>query len=214
MGYDTEATIRYDGRTARGTVLLETKEVLFRGAFRLAIPLADLTGVTVEGDRLVLAFAGRSAEFELGAAVAAKWANKILHPPSRLDKLGVKPEMLVALVTIKDTAFVDELERRGAVISRAKSGADLVFFGASRKEELDRLEELSLRIKPNGAVWVIRPKGQRVITESDVMAAGKRAGLVDVKVVSFSETHTAEKFVVPLARRPVRASPPARHRVR
>ena len=33
------------------------------------------------------------------------------------------------------------------------------------------------------------------------MAAGKRAGLVDVKVVSFSETVTAEKFVIPVARR-------------
>ena len=32
------------------------------------------------------------------------------------------------------------------------------------------------------------------------MAAGKRAGLVDVKVVSFSETLTAEKFVIPVAR--------------
>ncbi len=33
------------------------------------------------------------------------------------------------------------------------------------------------------------------------MAAGKRAGLVDVKVVSFSDTHTAEKFVIPVAKR-------------
>ena len=35
-----------------------------------------------------------------------------------------------------------------------------------------------------------------------VMAAGKTAGLVDVKVVSFSATHTAEKCVIPLAARP------------
>jgi hypothetical protein len=33
------------------------------------------------------------------------------------------------------------------------------------------------------------------------MAAGKAAGLVDVKVVRFSETHTAEKFVRPVATR-------------
>jgi len=33
------------------------------------------------------------------------------------------------------------------------------------------------------------------------MRAGKDAGLVDVKVVSFSDTLTAEKFVVPVARR-------------
>ncbi len=33
------------------------------------------------------------------------------------------------------------------------------------------------------------------------MDAGKAAGLVDVKVVSFSPTHTAEKFVIPIAKR-------------
>jgi hypothetical protein len=33
------------------------------------------------------------------------------------------------------------------------------------------------------------------------MAAGKAAGLVDVKVVSFSSTHTAEKFVIPISKR-------------
>ena len=30
------------------------------------------------------------------------------------------------------------------------------------------------------------------------MQAGKAAGLVDVKVVSFSATHTAERFVIPV----------------
>ena len=34
------------------------------------------------------------------------------------------------------------------------------------------------------------------------MAAGKQAGLVDVKVVSYSDTHSAEKYVIPVARRP------------
>lgn len=33
------------------------------------------------------------------------------------------------------------------------------------------------------------------------MAAGKEAGLVDVKVARFSETLTAEKFVIPVQRR-------------
>jgi hypothetical protein len=33
------------------------------------------------------------------------------------------------------------------------------------------------------------------------MEGGKLAGLVDVKVVGFSETHTAEKFVIPVANR-------------
>jgi hypothetical protein len=51
-------------------------------------------------------------------------------------------------------------------------------------------------------LWVIRPKGRKEISEQSVMAAGKAAGLVDVKVVSFSPTHTAEKFVIPVKNRP------------
>ena len=54
---------------------------------------------------------------------------------------------------------------------------------------------------PNGALWIIRPKGRPEISERSTMAAGKAAGLVDVKVVGFSATHTAEKFVIPLAAR-------------
>ena len=48
---------------------------------------------------------------------------------------------------------------------------------------------------------MIRPKGVKTITEADTMAAGKAAGLVDVKVVKFSETHTAEKFVIRVSER-------------
>ena len=56
-------------------------------------------------------------------------------------------------------------------------------------------------MKPDGTLWIVRPKGRTEITERETMAAGKKAGLVDVKVVSFSETRTAEKFVIPVARR-------------
>jgi hypothetical protein len=43
--------------------------------------------------------------------------------------------------------------------------------------------------------------GVQHIKESDVLAAGKESGLIDVKVVRFSETHTALKFVVPVSQR-------------
>ncbi|HEV2986441.1 MAG TPA: hypothetical protein VGX46_18725, partial [Vicinamibacterales bacterium] len=67
---------------------------------------------------------------------------------------------------------------------------------------LARLEKLKASMKPNGAIWVVRPKGRPEISERAVMRAGKAAGLVDVKVVSFSATHTAEKFVIPVSARP------------
>jgi hypothetical protein len=92
------------------------------------------------------------------------------------------------------------MKTRGAKIVRTPpaGGADLIFHGASRRDMLDRISELKRWLKPKGALWVIRPKGSKAITESQVMAAGKEAGLVDAKVVSFSETLTAEKFIIRL----------------
>lgn len=206
MGYEAECRIRYDGQSAVGKALLETSDLIVRGPFRLAVPLASITAATAADGCLSITFDGKHVELEVGAA-AAKWAERISHPPSRLQKLGVKPDMVVLAIAIEDAGFLDELARRGARVVRTASAgrADLVFYGAERRAALDRLKDLSTRIKPDGAVWVLRPKGIEAITETDVMAAGKRAGLVDVKVVSFSPTQTAEKFVIPLALRPARA---------
>ena len=101
---------------------------------------------------------------------------------------------------IDDRGFLAELTRATPQVHRGtrQNHNDLIFFGASTDGELAALGELKSRLKSDGAIWVVRPKGRTEITEAGVMAAGKAVGLVDVKVVKFSETHTAEKFVIPL----------------
>jgi len=209
MGYDTSCTLTIDGKQHRGTALLEQKDLIFRGPFRLVIPLAVITRAVAKDGRLEVRFGDRDASFEIGAQ-AVKWARRISHPPSRLDKLGIKPDLLVAVLGLDDEAFVSEILQRGAVVTRRiptrGKPAHAIFYGASGRQALEKLGSLAAVMQPDGALWVIRPKGLKTITESDTMAAGKRAGLVDVKVVSFSETHTAEKFVIPLARRPAPAA--------
>ena len=212
MGYDARCTLRFEGRTVAGTAWLEHKDLVFRGPERLAIPLASITTARAAGDVLEVRFGRKHAEFEIGKD-AAKWADRITNPPSRLDKLGIKPELTVALLNVDDEAFAEELRRRGAIVKEPGPAAalrlremDAIFFGASHTSALGHLVALREAIKPAGAIWVIRPKGQKSITEADTMSAGKRAGLVDVKVVSFSDSHTAEKFVIPVANRPVAAA--------
>lgn len=184
--------------------MLEQKELIFRGPTRLAIPLTEITSATASNGTLQVRFGTRIAEFAIGPA-ASKWAARITNPPSRLDKLGVKSGLTVALVGVSDESFVEEIERRGAKIvkgtPRAGHPVDIIFFAARERRALTRLSDLRQLIHPAGALWVIRAKGRPEITEADTMAAGKRAGLVDVKVVSFSDVHTAEKFVIPVAQR-------------
>jgi len=202
MGYDAGCTLTYDGRTSRGTAVLEQKELIFRGPTRLAIPLASIRSATARDGTLLVRFGTQTAKFAIGTT-AAKWAARITNPPSRIDKLGVKEGMTIATLGIADAAFLDEVSARaGRVLRSLPSGAvDIIVYGANRREALSKLDSLSQHVQPNGALWIVRPKGRPEITESETMAAGKRAGLVDVKVVSFSETHTAEKFVIPVAKR-------------
>jgi len=117
-----------------------------------------------------------------------------------LEKLGVKADWRVSAIGVDDRTFLQEIEGRVALLSigRAVKHSDAIFYGVSREAHLPRMEKLKAALKPTGALWTIRPKGRPEISEASVMAAGKAAGLVDVKVVSFSPTHTAEKFVIPV----------------
>jgi hypothetical protein len=122
---------------------------------------------------------------------------------SRVEKLGIKAGMDVLLLGIEtDATFVGELRAAGAKVrSSGARPAAMVFATFQHRDDLRRLPRLVKLIAADGVVWTLRPKGSRDLTEAEMMRAGKDAGLVDVKVVSFSDTITAEKFVVPLARR-------------
>ena len=90
---------------------------------------------------------------------------------------------------------------------KPSSPCDLLFFGADSPADLQKLRDLKGYIEPNGAIWVIRPKGGRSsLRDIDVIAAGLAAGLVDNKIASFSETHGAMRLVFRLRDRPATAS--------
>ena len=198
MGQELDCRVEYQGRTLAGKAYLESDHILFRGGERLKIALRDLQSVAAEAGILHLDFPGGPASLELGAA-AEKWARKILHPPSRADKLGIKPGLSVRLVGEFDPGFHFELRDVQMVTGKAK--ADLVFFAAPGREALARIPKLAAGLKPAGALWVIYPKGVPHIREIEVIAGGRAAGLKDTKVASYSSTQTALRFVIPLAQR-------------
>jgi hypothetical protein len=122
-----------------------------------------------------------------------------------LDRLGVKPSSKVAVVDIDDASFMKLLRgrTRDVVTGKPRSPCDVVIFGVTEPRDLDRLRELKTWIEPNGAVWVVRPKGPgSAVSETDMFDAGRAAGLVDNKIASFSETHGAMRFVFRLKDRP------------
>jgi hypothetical protein len=202
VGSEAVCRVSYKGEACEGKALLETTELIFRGDFRLKIPFNQIASLEASDGELQVGYDGGVAVFELGPN-AEKWAAKIRNPRGLLDKLGVKPEMTVAVLGVEDERFMSQLRDRVGVPSRKLvPDADLVFYQADRIEDLVRLTELRGSIKPAGGVWVVSPKGKSaVLKDVEVMAAAREAGLVDTKVVGFSDTHTALKLVIPKAQR-------------
>jgi hypothetical protein len=202
MGQETNCRVTWNGHAAEGKALLETDEVIFRGDFRLKIPRREIRSAEAVGGNLHLTWEQGTAIFALGPQ-APKWAQKILNPKSLLDKLDVKPEARVAVLGNADETFQRDLAERAVEISagKPKKDTDMIFLAAESRDALEKLSGLEAYLRPDGAIWVVYPKGQKHITESDVRAAIKRTGRVDVKVVRFSETHTALKLVIPVKKR-------------
>jgi len=208
MGQELETRARLDGKIVNGRAMLETDYVLFRGAgkkqaaARVKILFRDIRSLDASGGWLRIRHAGGALEIELGPR-AEKWAEKIRSPRGLLDKLGVTPGAAVALAGAADADFRGQLDARGCAIAEGTParGTPLIFFGAESLQDLARAKSLAGRLSPAGALWIVYPKGQKHITENDVIAAGRQAGLKDVKVVGFSATHTALKFVIPVAKR-------------
>lgn len=192
----------FDNWFGEGRLLLETDELVFRGAARWRAPLSELQDVGAQDGWLEVEHGGSRARFDLGNA-ADRWAHAIRHPKRRIDKLEVKATSRVALVDIEDEDFLRELRERTPFVLPPDAGElDFVFVRVRSPAELGRLADLRQRIKSAGAVWILTPKGKPELGHEPVVTAAKAAGLIDTKTARYSATHTALKLVIPRAQRP------------
>src|SRR5260370_7950259 len=118
-----QCTAWWGKQESEGKALLETSEILFRGDFRLKIAFATIKSAKAVDGELRLQTAEGTVVFDLGAA-AEKWCDKILHPKSRIEKLGVKSGGKVSLLGEFDGEFLHELGTLPGSVTEAKFTAD------------------------------------------------------------------------------------------
>lgn len=192
-----------NGKRAEGKALLETAEIIFRSeGLRLKIPFAQMKSVKAVDGELRMQSADGAITLELGPH-AAKWAHKILNPKSRMEKLGVKQGEKVTVIGKLEAEFEAELRKISADVAHGAiaKDAEYIFLAAESQKELARATNIAKVMRGAVALWIVYPKGRKDIAEKDVLRVARQAGLKDVKVVGFSPTHTALKFVVPLDKR-------------
>lgn len=199
MGNEAFCRIEVDGVEASVKALLETEELIVRGDLRMRMPFDELQDVRSNDGMLYVRWQAKHVTLELGPS-ADRWANKILHPKSVIDKLGIKPAQKISIVggAVDDELLHDLQQRSGDLSRELRRDSDAIFLLAEGPADLLHLEKLKSSIKSAGSVWIVRTKGVGELTAADVMSAGRAAGLVDVKVVRLSENRSAEKFVIPV----------------
>ena len=203
MGNELKGAVRAGKERHEGKILLETSELIFRGTdYRLKIAFGEMRDVKAENGELVVETKDGVNVFEVGSH-AEKWRDKILHPKSRAEKLGVKAGTRVRLLGEFEADFVQEVRTAKAQLIQIANSAEVAntFLALGNKSALAALGKYAKKMKGTEALWIVYPKGKKELTEIEVIGAGRKAGLKDVKVVGFSSTHTALKFVIPVEKR-------------
>jgi hypothetical protein len=199
MGREARCGARFEGRSIEGRAQLETDYVLFRGDdVRVKVPFAEVSTAEAHDGWLRLVWGHETLELELGTQ-ADTWVERIVKPRTLLDKLGVKAGHLISVIGLDDPSLIEQLEERGAevMVGRTLRASDLILYRAENVRALAKLDRLKASLVKDGGIWVVFPKGDPTIRDVDVMAAAKAAGLVDVKVARWSDSHTAQKLVIP-----------------
>jgi len=202
MGNEVTGAVREGKERHEGKILLETSELLFRGPhYRLKIAFVEMRAVQAANGELRIDTKDGALAFEVGT-VAQKWREKILHPKTRVQKLGVKDGTPVRLLGDFDADFMKELKSSKANVGGVSpSEAQNIFLAIDGKSSLATIAKHARSMKGAEVLWLVYPKGKKEVTENDVLSAGRKSGLKDVKVVGFSPTHTALKFVIPIGKR-------------
>jgi hypothetical protein len=205
MGTEIVCEAKYKRVSYRVKLHLDRQTLTLRDELKLSIPLKEIQQVAAKDDRLTVKWNNNTLVLHVGNK-AERLANSIRNPRSLLDRLGIKPDHAVSIVGLDDPSFVEELRQRTDAVAEnsVKAKSDVIFLRARQRANLQRLKTLRRSLKSNGAIWVLWKKGSKDpadVKESEVMAAGKAQGLVDVKIASFSDELSALKFVIPVADR-------------
>ena len=96
MGIETTCRVETEAGAGDARVLLETEELIVRGALKARIPLKSVEAAVVDGRKLIVSHGNSRTVLHLGPE-AARWADRILNPMVRDERWSVRLTMVMAL---------------------------------------------------------------------------------------------------------------------
>ena len=178
MGLEIETAVWVGDKSGTCKVLLESGELICRGALRHRFPLTAMTELAVKDGRLSFLADGVSVSIELGDE-SEVWYQRIRNPRTRSQKLGLKPGQRVCVLGPAEPDVIPEVAAvtNATPTTRLAAGLDLVLFFVEEPSDLPRLDKIESCLNQGGCVWVLYPKGRSDLRHEEVVAAAKLARL-------------------------------------
>jgi hypothetical protein len=195
MGREATCECQWANQTGQCKVLLETHELILRGAIARRVPIASLTHVSVQGDKLLFNTEEASVTLTLGADQAQSWAKKIATPPPALAaKLGISAESNILFIgDLEDEELKKAITQAGTADSKSPS---LILASVRTIASLNYTLDIYAHHPGNPPIWIIYPKGpNKPLSETGIRNTLRHEGFIDTKVVSVSTALTALRFI-------------------
>lgn len=193
MGIEVNCLCHYEKLAFEVKALLESKEIILRGALKLRAPFNELGEVYEKNGDLVFSFRGEEYRLELGKE-CEKWLSKILAPPKSLSqKLGLKPETKI----FKADIFQSN-EFNSAVSNNLNvdiNNAQIIFKQIEYKNELIDFIKRYFENKISSSVWILNKKGKNsLFNENQIRDIMRENGFKDNKTCSIDEIWSATRY--------------------
>ncbi len=192
MGREAEADCSFAGRRGAAKVLLESTEIILRGAIKARIARQSITAIKILGDDLVLQTRDGLLSLTLGHKQALSWAAALAKPPPTLaQKMGIRPDKPVLLIgPITDAALV-------AAVATKPEGSGPPAMLIAELHDNTMLDQVMPRLNqyPDAAFWGITAKGKvSVFGDQDLRMIMRAHGYIDTKSCAVSDLMTATRY--------------------
>ena len=174
--------------------LLESTQLILRGALKRRYLTQALQNIEVVGDALRFQAGNEAVELRLGATEAAAWARKLRTPPPSLaDKLGLRADVLAWVIGPLDDAAL----KAAATNLRAKAPgeAQLTIAVVASAAALAEARTAHENLPRSRHLWVVHAKGpDSALPDGEIRRLMRGAGYVDSKTTAVSAQLTATRY--------------------
>jgi hypothetical protein len=192
MGREVQCLCRWGAEAGIVKALLESDEIIIRGAIKHRVRLAEIRHMQADAAGLQFTAGRDRVTLSMPREEGARWFKKINAPPPSLrDKLGLGDAVKALVVgEISDVTLKEALDG-----CTATSDAKIVIAIARNDRQLAAAARTYHRLAAGTAIWIVYEKGKDAKFGETLVRAGMRAmGYVDTKVASVSTGLTASRF--------------------